>query len=271
MVEQQSPEMGLLLQNVSGTDTAKIAAFLRLGTNRLKHTWRIVSDRQPRVLLSGSDFFDTLPSELEGPITALRLVDEQASDAAASPGVLARPLQYDDFISALAQAEPGVEAARGQGPAGPPPSARSTQPATTPAGAARAAAPSPARSPAPGRAPSSDAPFVLASFERFRLRRWPEAALLTGHRYHVRLASFLSTRHLSIDELVGFSNVNAADCTRFLQVLGDAGLLDALAAAPAAPPAAGHTSEPARPAPTGRAAASGDSLFSRLRRRLGME
>lgn len=254
--------MGLLLQNVSGTDAAKIAAFLRLGTGRLKHTWKIVSDRPPHVLLSGSDFFDTLPGELEGPITALRLVDERAFDTPAAPGVLSRPLQYDDFISALAQAEPGTDAQPAAPVAG-----RAVPPAALPhpAGAPRAAFAPPAALSKPSPA---DGEFVLSRFERFRLRRWPEAALLGRHRYHVRLASFLSTRHLSVDELVGFSNVNAADCTRFLQALGDAGLLDARAEQPTAPAQAAASAHAAAARP---AAASGSSLFSRLRRRLGME
>lgn len=270
MVEQRSRELGLLLQNVSGNEAAKIAAFLKLGADRLRHTWKIVSNEQPRVLLCGSDFFDTLPGELEGPVTALRLVDDaENDDADATCGVLSRPLQYDDFIGALAAAEPKMGSNRLAAPSEASPDAVAAGSAAKVTASQALASPQGA-APTAGPNASADLPaslFQVEHYNSFRLRRWPEAALLSGHRYHVRLASFLSTRHLSVAELARFSNVSPEDCARFLQRLGDVGLLDARVSTPTPP----TPTDPSALCAEAAAAAPAASLFSRLRRRLGME
>ena len=61
---------------------------------------------------------------------------------------------------------------------------------------------------------------------RFRLRRWPSTALLQAHRYHLRLASFLSSRHVDLDELARLSNVGRPQCEEFLTTLLGDDLLD---------------------------------------------
>jgi hypothetical protein len=241
-------EFGLLLQNIPDADAAKVAAFLRVGSARLRCAWKIVSEGQAHVLLSAGDQIDTLPGMFDGPVATLRLVDPTHADAA-GPDALTRPLQYEALIEALARIEPA--ASRVGLPPAPPPAA-----ATRP--------PTPAPAPA---APRRTRTFTVTANDGYRLRRWPPAALLGGHRYHMRLASFLATRHVRLDDLARLSNVSAIMCEDFLGTMAAADLLDIQ-------PLAASTATPAGPAPVRGTAAvevsSNDSLFARLRRRLGM-
>jgi hypothetical protein len=67
---------------------------------------------------------------------------------------------------------------------------------------------------------------------RFRLLRWPSADLLQGDRDRQRLASFLLTRLVGLDELARLSHVGKPQCMEFLVLLATTGTLDIAAAAP---------------------------------------
>lgn len=103
---------------------------------------------------------------------------------------------------------------------------------------------------------------------RWKLRRWPPQQLLRDSRSRMRMASLLSRRALSAQELAHLSGGDPADCQVFLQMLQGFDLVDRVARPPAA----------TAPAPAGNAPARGlgdsGSALSRvvrgLRLRLGL-
>lgn len=177
-----------MIGEIDWADARRVRAFLRLGSERLRHPWEVVSDGAVNVLLTELDCPPTIPGGLDEPVVHLRIWRQ---DGPTPPGVLGSPLQFDDFISALAAAEPSLFPQ----PAGP------------------AAATGLAGDPATESAQAELAGLV------FRLRRWPPAALLAQSRYGIRLASFMSARPISLDELVVLSNVERAECARVIRSL----------------------------------------------------
>lgn len=153
---------------------------------------------------------------------------------APSPGMelLTRPLQADVLGAWLRRCEAGGS-----------PGLR-TDPAETP----RAAEPQAA---------------VLPPAHRVRLKRWPPAALLRGDPQRVRMATLLSRRPLSSDELAVLSAQPDDRCRTFLNLLQGFGLLESVAPtpAPAAPPAA---------VPPTAARLPSRGLIHSIRRRLGL-
>jgi hypothetical protein len=163
-----------------------------------------------------------------------------------SPSLLQRPLQFESFVDALLAFE---------------------QRAATTSALVRP----------PRQVVAATVPSVLpaaggdAAGQRFRLRRWPGTNLLQTSRYAVRMASFLSSRSLSSDELVKLSGASQADCAEFLDTLSGAGLLrvSEVDAAPAASPAgpAGTADDTAQTAPSPRPSRT---LLASLRAKLGI-
>lgn len=87
--------------------------------------------------------------------------------------------------------------------------------------------------------------------------------MLQTNRYAVRMASFLSSRALSSDELSTLSGVSQTDCEQFIDTLVNAGLLregaaDAPTPSPAAAPAEAPAPRPSR------------NLLANLRAKLGI-
>jgi hypothetical protein len=99
---------------------------------------------------------------------------------------------------------------------------------------------------------------------RFRLRRWPQAALLQGDPRALRMATFMSRNALSVAQLAVLTMQPEQACRDFVGVLHDAGLLvELVATAAAGAVAAAPTDKTAIPAPRG--------LMASLRRRLGLQ
>lgn len=71
------------------------------------------------------------------------------------------------------------------------------------------------------------APPGSASGARFRLLRWPPAAMLHDNAENIRLATLLSRRYLSARELAAISRQPEAACLEFIQALQSARLLRA--------------------------------------------
>lgn len=82
--------------------------------------------------------------------------------------------------------------------------------------AARPAAPGVAGSAAPSHATSP----------RFKLRRWPSAALLKNDPHRIRLATLLSRRALAAHELSHISRLPAQQCQDFVDTLHQTGLIE---------------------------------------------
>jgi len=117
-------------------------------------------------------------------------------------------------------------------------------------------------------------PGGLPPDARFRLRRWPPAELLQGNRERQRLASFLLTRLVGLDELARLSNVGKLQCEELLAVLTTTGILDVTTAAAAVPVASAASTALAQPAtrssPRAVHSHPDTGLFDTIRRGLGL-
>lgn len=275
------PKFKLLAPHLSGDDHARLAMFVRVAGDRLRGDWNVVSDGNGHLLLLDREDDVTVSGMMDPPVSTMRLSNGTPSELA-EEGILFRPLQYDALIEALLTVERQVLApVPAAAPAGPTQRvreelARLQQP---PAQAqVRAVVPA-----APIESKAAAAPvgeLRLAAGDTFRLRRWPALALLKKHRYNGRLASFLSVRHVELNDLLRLSNVEQEHCLQFLQALHAAGVLDVKRAPPKAPankpvaapaPAPVDAAPPSRPASTVRKPAPVEvGLFAKLRRHLGI-
>lgn len=107
---------------------------------------------------------------------------------------------------------------------------------------------------------------------RYRLTGWPVPEVLASHRYYPRLASFLSSRRLTLDELMRLSNVGRSDCEHFLSVLASLNLLDVRETKPRSEPKArrGRSGRDRKPASDASSDVRvlGRRILGRIRRRL---
>ena len=155
----------------------------------------------------GSEFDVLMRGAEEAGLAGSRLATLCVADADTGPHealeTLEQPLQYEAFLEALSALEGRI--------------------ASTPALRA--------------------VPRAFPPDARFRLLRWPPADLLQGDRDRQRLASFLLTRLVGLDELARVSHVGKPQCAEFLALLATTGTLD-VATAAAAP---GHVATRAEP------------------------
>ncbi len=259
----ESPtEMYMMASDLPDADLDRLAAFLRIGSERLRHRWQLTESDGARLYVFGGDFAPTAPAALDFTPTLVRVVDAHAS-VEPDQQVLVRPIQFEAFVEAMVRAEARWPVA---GDAAPPARPRAEA--------------------VPGPAPNAEAALALAraldAGAPVRLRRWPRAHLLNQSRYGLRMASFLTARHLSVTELAELSHVDRQECEQFITLLADAGLLIANAPPDAARPAPAAPATPATPAipgtpavaaaPAEQAKASDDrrSLLGLLRRKLGL-
>jgi hypothetical protein len=231
MVAETRPRFRLQLKDLTAMDVAKIHAFLRVGHDRFGCDWSVVHDGACDVLVSGER--GSAHAADCGAAAALWVSDALDPQA---PDALLRPLQYDAFIDALKSAERAL-------------AERATAPAASP--------------PRTHRGPG--ARLSLPSGAGLRLLRWPPASILGTHRYNVRLASFMSGRHILLEELVELSNVDRSRCEQFLAELNDARILDVKL--PETTPRQASLSARGM-APALRHAGGVDGLFMRIRSRL---
>jgi len=234
------PRFTLRQSNLSDIEATTIAAFLRVGSHRFLGDWRLTLDGPCHLLVCGSSGRQDASPVLPAAAAILHVHDKHESGRA---NALLRPLQYDAFVEALLD----VERKLMRQSAGRPPAAR---------GNGAIAGPDARRPPSLSIPPGA----------KLRLRQWPSAGLLEVHRYNLRLASFLSARPMSLEELIQSSNVERTQCERFLLALSDAGLLDVGARGDTSPPA--PSAEARSAMPRGEGAERG--FIDHLRRRLGM-
>ena len=210
----------ILLAGLPESDTRRLQVFLLVESDRLRQDWCIVTEGPVDVYVYAADDPPTVPGWLERAPHKVRVIDAAVHAEAGDLSVLRRPLQYDDFVELLAAIEQQTPA--------PPPAVRTRAPAA--------------------------APLAM----RFRLRRWPGTNLLDAIPQGLRMASFITVRYLSVDELASLSGVALERCRGFLDLMRDN---DLLRAEPAAPPPLRAIRDPARP---------DRALLTRLRARLGI-
>jgi len=234
MAQPPSPSCSprhLRLQGLRSVDEAVVQIFLRMATPHLRCAWQLLESGPVDLLLLSPDA--SAPSAPPARATqVVWVVSRQHPIPAAGQPYLRQPLQYDAFLELLQSLEQRQRA--------------SEAPAIT-------SAPAPTAAPTP-------------ALRLYRLKRWPAAHHLAQHRYHARLASFLSTRYLGLGDLIALSNVDAAVCTQFLQQMQALDLLDWREASPA-----NRSETPPSPAPHNAAPAAMPGLIGRLRERLGLQ
>ena len=104
---------------------------------------------------------------------------------------------------------------------------------------------------------------------RFKLRRWPPAALLRSDPNRIRMATLLSRRALNAAELATISQQPVQECQAFLTTLQTTGLVN-VQKEPAPAPAPAAAGAPAPAAPPKPAPTFARGLISGIRRRLGL-
>lgn len=124
-----------------------------------------------------------------------------------------------------------------------------------------------AHAPAAPAAPLAPAASALPG-RRYKLRRWPSAALLRDPAA-MRMATFLSRNALDVAQLAALTARSEEACLAFLGVLHAAGLLVEVAAPAAAAPPAGNVDTGGAPAAAGGPPAR-RGLVASLRRHLGI-
>ena len=217
----------------------------------------------------------------------------RATQAGPGPSTLARPLGADKLRQCLHQVEtllraPAADRVAGQDDASaasapvvaeptPPPAMPSAAPVASPIALEDLPTlpspllPLPAQPESSVTAASGEAPPAHAP--RYRLKRWPRAAVLRADPRRIRMATLLSRRALNARDLTVLTGYDAPECQVFMQVLRSAELLmddapapSGPAPAPAAPPAAGPAAGPAAAAPQSLTR----GLIASFRRRLGL-
>jgi hypothetical protein len=247
----------LNVEGLSGAEVDRVRVFLPYCVGHTQHRWDLApaGDRGHAWLV---DIDAAGPATLGGargvPGGIVRVQRRGSAQAPFGDAMtLSAPLQLDEFIQVLQR----VEARMAESMAADTAPVPLTLPGAWP-------------QPPGGGAPRPvQAPGALSLTATYRLKRWPPASVLGTHRYNARLASFLSARHLTPEQLSTLSNVDHPWCVAFLSTLQGLGLLDRKDAAPR--PQQG----PPAPAPAPRAApvpaVRSANLLGRIRRRLGIE
>lgn len=196
------------VQGLSAAELKHLQVLLRLVNANAARPWAIVDEGPTHAVIRPAD---AGPSADNTPMAVIHLgVDDDARDDA-----LPRRFGAHHLEKALRH----VEAHPVSPGAVPPPStsavelalfdappAPDTEPDTGPAPAA----------PTVQRAPMGSA---QAAGERYRLRRWPPASLVRRDASRTRMASLLSRRALTIEEMSHSTGQSPDDCSTFVKVL----------------------------------------------------
>lgn len=257
----------LLALGLTDRDLAKLEVFLHLARGSLRFEWQLVLEGPFDVQMLAEEAPAAGSARGAIPAAILEIAGPPAMSLPSRRRVPIQPLQYEGLIEALAPLEqlmaaPCDRAALAQSdvpqlPSSPPDFATGFLAPRQEMASSFRESPSPEMARFPGAT--------------YRLRRWPAADLLLEHRYHVRLASCLSPRHVGLAELARLTNVEADLCDAFLGKLMEAGLLEVRSPG-SNPETMPHGSEApafARQRSPRRAGRLPDpGLFEKLRRRL---
>jgi hypothetical protein len=263
-VAQIANRRTLLDLGLAVRDRRRLEAFLAVGSEQLKARWSVVDHLPADAAIADEDAASPV---LNAPAVPLLLCRHTANTHGADPSSLRLqvPLQFEDLVCALAATELRLAVIEGEG-----------RPVPAPAPAPRAVV-----SPTPSRI-FEPLPARLIIGHRFRLRRWPNVAVLNAHPDGHRISPFVSSRALTLSELARLSGIPQTRCSEFLALLMTANFLhveplvgEVLRSPlsvlnPSSPPSSSRTpavaAAPAAAPPPGQ----GKGLLSRLRERLGL-
>lgn len=236
-----------------------------------------VEQMAPHILRLRRMHDEEKPNTLRRPIRAdhllnwLTSVEQSRAGQAAAPAPAEKPAPEKPAAAPEAgpanapQATPAPAAAPVAQPAPAPTDAEPVAHFTPAPAPVPAPTPAPAARPAPSPAP---VPTAAASGPRYRLRRWPPAAMLRADARRIRMATLLSRRAFTDTELTEASQHPLAEVQSFLMVLQGTGLVlveQPQPAQAAAPAPAASAANPVLGKPS-----FARSLISGIRRRLGL-
>ena len=117
-LQEEPSDMYMMASELRDADLDRLAAFLRIGSERLRHRWHFTEGDGAMLYLFGGDFAPTAPASLDVTPTLVRVVD---ANATVDPGqqVLVRPIQFEAFVDAMVRAEARWPAAGGAAAATP--------------------------------------------------------------------------------------------------------------------------------------------------------
>lgn len=229
------------VHNLPAAETALIKTLMRLYALNTSFRWRFAEVGPfDVVLVDATCVAGHPPASLAR--TVLKIT---RADAVKDADSLARPIRAEQLQAWLARQEPHVQGLKAL-----------QQPAALPAS-------EPKRT------------KVNTGGLRFKLQRWPSAALLKNDPQRIRLATLLSRRALGTSELSHISRLPPEQCLAFVDHLRQAGLIEVQTMAP--PPRPTMPITTATPIATRRAAPApapavslAHGLISGIRRRLGL-
>ena len=238
------PNLRLGAYKLPAAEVVLVQTLFRLYAHGGDFNWTFVTAPPYDALLVDGTQSDDMPTEVahmaKSVLRLTRMHDE------GGPDTLSRPIRADKLQAWLHSIEYGFQ---------------DTRPVTQMAGAP--SEPPAAAAVAPPQAPVSPL--------RFKLRRWPPAALLRSDPNRIRMATILSRRALNATELSSISGQAVHECQAFLQTLQTTGLVEVQQEVVVPPPSAqGHTPTRAAPAATVAKPAFARGLISGIRRRLGL-
>lgn len=212
------------LRGFDASETARVHSLLTFARSHMRADWSIASACGADVLLIDHAAPPPARDDRQAPRITVYLAEPGEP---LPPGeALHKPLQYDSFSKLLAHLEWTLIGL-----------------ASLPDGAA----PAPAAAVRPPAArPPREAP-AAPDTKAYRLRRWPPGSVLAADRYHPRLASFLSTRAMSLEELGRLSGASPEHCRTFLALVQPLGIVETIERS-AAPKRTAASATPAKKA-----------------------
>lgn len=240
------------LSGLGPIESDQIRALLTFSRTRTQAVWDIGNGSTPDVLLVNGRRAPVPGPGAGAPRLVVHLLEP--GEHVPSGEVLHKPLQFDEFTKTLQHLEWTLIGLA------------SVTPAATPA-----ASPAPAVVPHPVPAASVAPADSAHDGTAYHLRRWPPAGVLAADRYFPRLATFLSKRTMTLNEMSRLSGVPAERCRDFMERVRPLGILETLerpapqrAATPAAP------TETTHPAPEKRETHQAHGLIALIRQHLGI-
>ena len=238
------PNLRLGAYKLPAAEVVLIQTLFRLYAHGSDFNWTFVTaPPYDALLIDGSNGEEITPEVARMARSVLRLT---RMNAPPSPDSLQRPIRADKLQEWLRSFQTGFE---------------DTRPATF-----LSSVPVLSQAPEP---PPPETPLVVSPL-RFKLRRWPPAALLRSDPNRIRMATILSRRALNATELASISGQSVGNCQAFLQTLQTTGLVEAQQELPPAPAALHSPQAPSQPAAVTPKPTFARGLISGIRRRLGL-